>query len=117
MTARVLAAVCALALAACSKQQDEPAPAGTPPQISEAELKQAVDACTAYAEKLCACPAQPAKAECTLAKGVPEAIDVAKRLATNPKADVEDAAQAARSIKKMLKQCVEQTAKLPELGC
>lgn len=116
MTTRLVLALALAFAPACSKKQDEPPPT-TPPQISEAELKQAVDACTAYAEKLCACTAPAAKEECPLAKGVPEAIDVAKRLATNPKADVADAAQAASSIKKMLKRCVEQTARLPELGC
>jgi hypothetical protein len=117
--ARLVIAVALVAASACSKQ-DEPAREQPPlPTIADVEVKRALDACEDYVARACKCSETvPAAAEpCTLAKLLPESIEVAKRLANNPKAAREDALQAANSIRKTVKQCVEQTAKLPALGC
>jgi hypothetical protein len=104
-------------VAACSK-----APPEEPPEqglLSPTELQRADDACKTYVEKVCACAeTMPAKKEdCTLAKVMPEGIEVAKRLAMNPKAEREDSVQAASSVRKTVKQCIERTAKLATEGC
>lgn len=104
---------------ACSKSTEQDRPADPPPLIPADEIKRAVDACNGYVTRVCACAetVAAAKEACALAKAIPEAIDVAKRLAANPKADQEDAVQAAGSVRKTVKACIENTAKLPELGC
>jgi hypothetical protein len=101
-------------VAACSKSSSEEA---QQPAISDAEVQRSLDACNAYVAKLCACTAEPAKQECKLATLIPESIEVARSLAQNPKAEPADSAQAAASIRKTVKRCVEETVKLPELGC
>jgi len=112
------ALACGLLAAACSKSEPAP-PAEPPPLIPAVELQRAADACEGYVKRVCACAETvPALAEdCGLAKALPEAIDIAKHLASNPKADREDAAQAAGSVRKTVKQCVERTAKLATQGC
>jgi hypothetical protein len=105
--------VVALLLAACSRAEQD---AGQP-AISDAEVKRGLDACNAYAAKLCACTADAAKEQCKLAKLMPESIEVARSIAQNPKAEPADSLQAAGTIRKTIKQCIEETARLPELGC
>jgi len=106
-------------VAGCSKQQEAPPKAERPVAIPAVEVQRALDACQAYVAKVCACgeTVPAAKETCALARALPEAIDVGKRLAANPQADREDALQAADSIRKTVKQCIEQTANLPALGC
>jgi hypothetical protein len=105
-----------LVVAACSKEE-APKTEPPPPLLPAAEIKRAEDACKAYVDKVCACDTPKAKEECTLARGVPDAIDLAKRLAANPKADPVDAKQAASSVRKTVKNCIERTAALPTEGC
>jgi hypothetical protein len=112
--------VAACLLAACSK--DSPPPPGPeqpPPVIPAIEVQRAVDACDAYVAKVCKCAetVAPAKERCDLARGLPEALEISKHLAANPKAEREDALAAGANIRKIVKQCVEQTAKLAELSC
>ena len=106
-----------LVVAACSKAPPEETPETG--LMTPAELQRADDACKTYVEKVCACAETvPAKKEdCTLAKVMPEGIEVAKRLAMNPKADREDSVQAASSVRKTVKQCIDRTAKLATEGC
>ena len=103
----------------CSKAEDPPKVEEPPALLPPAELQRAADACASYVTSVCKCAetVAAAKEECALAKTLPEAIDVAKRLAANPKADREDAVQAAGSVRKTVRQCIEKTAKLPALGC
>lgn len=103
----------------CSKSSTEDKPPEPPPLLPAEELARAADACQGYVTRVCACAetVAAAKEDCALAKSMPDAIDVAKRLAANPKADKEDAVQAAGSVRKTVKQCIEKTAKLPALGC
>ena len=107
-------------LAGCSKADREPpAPAERPPSIPAPEVQRGLDACQAYVEKVCACAQTvPSLAEtCTLAKSMPEAIEIGKRVASYPSSTSQDAAQAASSIRKTVKLCIEQTAQLPARGC
>lgn len=108
-----------LIVAACSKSDAPPVEDKPPALLPPAELQRADAACTEYIAKVCACAETvPAKKEaCALSKAIPDAIDVAKRLAANPKADREDAVQAAGSVRKTVRQCIENTAKLASEGC
>ncbi|MBA2542399.1 MAG: hypothetical protein H0V17_22345 [Deltaproteobacteria bacterium] len=113
-------ALVVVGLAAC---KSEPPPIvkeeDKKPLLPPAELQRASEACAGYVAKVCACAetALDLKEECALAKLLPEAIDLAKRLASSPKADGEDAVQAAANVRKTVRQCIEKTAKLPERGC
>ena len=105
---------------ACSKSEAPPVPVDEPPALlPPAELQRADAACNEYVAKVCACAEKvPAKQEdCALSKAIPDAIGVAKRLAANPKADREDAVQAAGSVRKTVRSCIEKTAKLAAEGC
>ena len=105
----------------CSKSDPAPQPDENKPRelLKPAELQRAGEACTEYVKKVCACAETVAsvKEECALSKALPEAIEVAKRLAANPKADQEDSIQAAGSVRKTVRVCIEKTANLPSQGC
>jgi len=107
-------------VAGCAKKQEEAPPVeAQPPPIPAAELARGQDACKAYVAQVCGCAATVAAAQqpCELAKALPEAIEVARQVAVNPEAKRVDALQAADSIRKTIARCIEQTAKLPALGC
>jgi hypothetical protein len=109
-----------LVVAGCSKA-DEPKSTvePPPPAIAASEVKRGLDACKAYLANVCACSTTvpAAKEACSLAASLPEAIEVGERLVVNPRSAREDAVQAAGSIRKTVKKCIEETAKLPSLGC
>lgn len=106
-----------LLVAACSKSEPPP-PAEPPPLIPAEELTRGADACTGYVKRVCACAETmpELKTECGDAKPLPEALAISSRLATNPKAEREDAVQAAANSRRTVKSCIERTAKLPP-GC
>ena len=108
--------VALLFVSACAKEKEAP-PVEPPALLPDSEIQRASEACKTYVEKVCACDVPAAKEECKLARGLPDAVDLAKRLANNPKADPTDAKQAASSVRKTVKQCIESTAKLASLGC
>ncbi|MDQ3370440.1 MAG: hypothetical protein M3680_33890 [Myxococcota bacterium] len=105
----------------CSKRQDEPAPVPPPrpPAIPAAELQRGQDACRAYVTKVCACAETvvPAKERCTLAQALPEAIEVATQVSMSPDSTKQDVLHATDSVRRSIAECIEQTSKLPELGC
>ena len=107
-----------LALAACSKKEQA---AGPPPedkpQIPQTELKRGRDACGDYVAKICACTVPDAARLCGLAKALPDAITTGLEVATNPGSTRRDVLQSNDMIRKTMKECIEQTAKLPSLGC
>jgi hypothetical protein len=109
--------VLVLALVACSKKE-EPAPAPKP-AITEPEVKRGRDACTAYVAKVCACAETVAaqKEPCKLARALPEVVELSMEVAMNGDAKRLDTLQAADSIRKTVKTCIEETAKLPAAGC
>lgn len=117
--ALALAIAALVAGAGCKKRKDEPAPAGRPPVIGEVELKRGHDACNAYVARVCACAktVEAAKERCTLAKALPESLEVALEVAAHPETERKDVLQSADALRKTVARCIELTAKLPELGC
>ncbi len=111
---RHLALVLALAAAACSKKVEEKKPV-TP--LPAAEVARDRDACKAYVDKVCACTAPAAQKQCPLAKALPDALNLALDTALNPATEHDDALRAQVNVRETVKECIEQTAKLPALGC
>jgi len=110
--------------AGCKKQSDAPPgpPARDLPVIPASEVKRGQDACKAYVDKVCACaeagPATPAlKEACSLARALPDAVQTGLEVTANPESTRRDALQANDSVRKIVKECIEETAKLPAAGC
>ena len=103
----------------CSKKEQSagPPPEDKPPRIPETELKRGQDACGAYVAKICACTVPDAARQCGLAKALPDAITTGLEVAMHPESTRRDVLQANDVIRKTMKECIEQTAKLPALGC
>ncbi|MDX2093681.1 MAG: hypothetical protein SFX73_37930 [Kofleriaceae bacterium] len=103
------------------KADDDPAvgagSAEDRPKIAATELKRGEDACKAYVDKVCACTAPAAADACKLARALPDALTVGREVAASPDSTRMDVLQANDSIRKTIKECIEQTAKLPSLGC
>ena len=104
-------------LLACAKKQAPPQ--GKVPALSAEEIQRSQDACKTYVDKVCACAAQvPAvKAQCDLAKALPEAVQIGVDVAANPDTKPQDIYGAQSSVRKAVKTCIEELAKLPALGC
>lgn len=105
----------AVALAACSKSAPPP-PKELPP-LPAAEVQRGQDACAAYVGKVCACTSPGAKQACPLAKALPDAMKLALDTAANPATDRDSAMRAQVNVRETAKECIEQAAKLPALGC
>ena len=103
-------------LAACKKQEAKPQP--VPPMPAE-EVKRSEDACKVYVERVCACAGTvPAVAkQCELARALPEAIRIGLEVAASADSGPDVVQQSYASVRKTAKECIEQTAKLPTLGC
>ena len=117
---RVAVLVALLALAACAKKSAEPATGSAAiPQLSPEEIQRSRDACQGYVERACACAEKVAavKETCELAKALPEAVRISLEVAASPDSSKNDAISAQSSVRKTVKECIEQTAKLPALGC
>jgi len=107
-----------LALVACSKKEsDAPPPANDKPQIPKAEVDRGEAACTAYVTAICKCTTADAPKQCELAKALPDAIKTGLEISTNPESTRRDVLQANDFIRKTMKECIEQVAKLPSIGC
>ncbi|MGE0868648.1 MAG: hypothetical protein AB7P03_08805 [Kofleriaceae bacterium] len=110
----------ALVLSVACKRNDEApaaAPSDRPAPIPATELKRGEDACKALIEKACACTAPAAKDVCTSSKTLPESIELALDVVSNPDSARRDVLQAQDAIRKTMKNCIEQVAKLPTIGC
>ena len=112
MTRLVLALV--LALVACSKA-DEPKRTGKVPALSEAEIQRSQDACNVYVTKACACANEnpAAKEACDLARALPDAVRMDLGVAGSPESKPQDVYAAQNALRQTVKECIEQTAKLP----
>jgi hypothetical protein len=111
-----------VACAGCKQSANAPAPGSdVPPRpvMPASEIKRGQDACNAYVGKVCACAeASPAmKQPCVLARALPDAIQVGLDVAANPESSRRDVLQAHDSVRKIVKECIEETAKLPGAGC
>lgn len=105
-------------LAACAKKQEPPKEQKVPP-MSATEIQRSEDACKTYVDKVCACAGENAalKDQCGLAKALPEAIRIGVEVSHSPDSKAKDIYGAQDSVRKTAKNCVEQLAKLPSLGC
>ena len=104
-----------LALVACKKSAEPPPPTEVVPQMSAAEIQRSQDACRVYVEKACACAEKnpAAKEACDLSKALPDAVRIGLEVAASPDSKKQDALGAQDSVRKTVKECIEQTAKLP----
>ena len=107
-----------VALFACAKKQEAP-PEPTAPAMSAEEQQRSRDACTDYVRQVCACADKlPAvKPQCDLARAMPDAVRLGLEVAASPDSKPNDVIGAQASVRKAVKECIEQTAKLPSLGC
>jgi len=105
-------------LFACAKKQEPPPPSKVPALTAD-EIQRSQDACKTYVDKVCACAAQvpTAKQQCDLARALPEAVQIGIEVAANPDTKPQDIYGAQSSVRKAVKTCIEQLAKLPSLGC
>jgi hypothetical protein len=103
-------------LAACAKKQAEAPPV---PPMSAAEIQRGQDACKAYVDQVCACAGKlPAvKPQCDLARALPDALNLQLGLAAAPESKRNDVVSAQAGVRKVIKECIEETARLPALGC
>ena len=119
---RLAVVLALLAATACKKQQDNAGAAQQQQQqqaMPATEVQRSQDACKTYVERVCACAATvPAAAEqCQLARALPEAIRIGLEVAASPDSKPDVVQQSYASVRKTAKECIEQTAKLPTLGC
>jgi hypothetical protein len=106
-----------LCVAACSKHEDAAPKKAAVPPLPAGEVQRGQDACAAYVTKVCACTSPAAQKQCPLAKALPDAMKLALDTAANPETDRADALRAQTNVLETAKQCIEQVAKLPALGC
>ena len=114
---KAIAALLLVAAIGCHK--DEP-PRAAPHGLPAEEVQRAHEACDAYVAKACGCTAPAARDHCMRAKALPPALDLALATAVNPgdsDAAREISARAQVNVRETVKQCVEEIAKLPALGC
>jgi hypothetical protein len=106
-------------VAACKKQEPEAKPQPGPPPMPASEIQRSQDACKQYVERVCACAATvPAVAkQCELARALPDAVRLGLEIAASPDSNPDLVQQSYASVRKTAKECIEQTAKLPALGC
>ena len=115
-----LVVVALLLLAACKKQEakqhEQPSAV---PAMPAAEVKRSEDACKTYVERICACAATvpDAAKQCELARALPDAVRIGLEVASSPDSKPDIVQQSYASVRKTAKECIEQLAKLPSLGC
>ncbi len=114
-----LAFALALGGAACKKRQKAPAKDEPVEKMSVDEVKRSEDACNAYVERVCTCAKTvPAATDaCTKAQAQPEAVKLALEVAASPDSKPIVVKQSLDGVRKIVKECIEQTAKLSSLGC
>ena len=108
-------------VAGCKKKSEEapPPPTNNEPAIPAAELKRGQDACQAYLDKACKCAetVPAAKDKCEAAKAYPDVVRMGSELTMSTDSSKKDVKQAAMTIRKTIEECINETAKLPTLGC
>jgi hypothetical protein len=112
--------VAALLFAACAKKTEPPPPGEAPvPAMSAEEAQRGKDACADYVKRVCACADKlPAvKSQCDLARALPEAVRLDLEISASPDAKRNDVMGAQKAMRQSVKECIEETAKLPSLGC
>lgn len=91
----------------------------TPGGMTEIEVKRGEDACKVYIDKICACAqTKPELAkQCELAKALPDAMHLSLAVALNPESKPDIAEQSFSSAKKTISSCIDETGRLPAIGC
>ncbi len=109
----------ALVAGACAKKSEAPPAPDKAPAMAPEEIQRSRDACQSYVERVCACAdkVDAAKQPCGLAKALPDAVRLGLEVAASPDSSKDDVLQSQASVRKAVKECIEQTAKLPSLGC
>ncbi len=110
----------ALVASACANKSEPPPPAPEKaPAMAPEEIQRSRDACQAYVERACACADKldAVKQQCALAKALPDAVRLGLAVAASPDSSKTDVLQAQASVRTAVKECIEETAKLPSLGC
>ncbi|HEY5920194.1 MAG TPA: hypothetical protein VIV11_00930 [Kofleriaceae bacterium] len=109
----------ALALVTACKKQDDKTKPQPAPQMPAEEVKRSEDACKTYVERVCACATQvpDVAKQCELSRALPEAVRIGLEIAASPDSTPDIVQQSYASVRKTAKECIEQLAKLPALGC
>jgi hypothetical protein len=107
-----------LALAAC-RERHEPTPAPPPAAMANEEIQRSRDACAAYVTRVCKCSETNATLvdQCKLARALPEAMKISVEVAASPDSKRQDVLGAQSSVRKIFKECIDQTAQLASVGC
>lgn len=116
----IAAALLGIAVTACKKQEaKQQQPAQAVQHMPAEEIKRSEDACKQYVERVCACAANVPDAvkPCELSRALPEAVRIGLEVAASPDSKPDIVLQAHSSVRKTAKECIEQLAKLPSLGC
>ena len=89
------------------------------PALSAAEIQRSSDACKVYEQKVCDCAqtVEAAKQPCDLSRALPDAVRLSLETAANPETSKADALRAQQHVRETAKECIEQAAKLAQLGC
>jgi hypothetical protein len=116
---RPLAAILLAVIWTACRNEPEAPPSSAVPVMPASEIKRGQDACNAYVARVCACAGSVAamKHSCDLARALPDAINVAVDVSAGSDATRRDVLQANRSVRSIVKQCIEETAKLSAAGC
>lgn len=117
-------AIVLVAVAACSSESTGGGGSGSgagpsTQAMSPQEIARSTDACGFYAKKVCACAQTVAAAvePCKLSSALVDSVRVGTEVSRSPDSSERDASQANRAVRKTVAECIEQTAKLPTLGC
>jgi hypothetical protein len=115
----IAAALLGIAGTACKKQEEKKQQPQAVQHMPAEEIKRSEDACKQYVERVCACAANVPDAvkPCELSRALPEAVRIGLEVAASPDSKPEIAQQSYASVRKTAKECIEQLAKLPALGC
>jgi hypothetical protein len=109
-----IAIAAALLVFGCAKHEEQQRPVEPLPA---AEVARAHEACQSYVDKVCGCTAPAAQKQCTLAKPLPQALDLALQTAANPGEERDSQLRSQVFVRETVKECVEELAKLPAIGC
>ena len=108
-----------VATGACKKKEETKDKPRTVEQMPAAEVQRNQDACKHYVERVCACAEKVPEVakQCELSRALPDAIRIGLEVAASPDSGPDIVQQSHASVRKTAKECIEQTAKLPALGC
>ncbi len=117
----LLAVALVCALTACAKRDEAPAGPRGPEPMSLAEQQRGLQACRAYAERVCRCAkTDPSLAkECSLAPSRPAALEGTLEIVNkgHGKAAINDQVATQSGARKIINECFSADAKLDPATC